>query len=74
MHTEKRARVTILVLFSFRNRSKSVKELDSGSGHVDVILLDFSKAFDVEPHSRLLTKLKAYGITQENINWIRSFW
>ena len=34
--------------------------LDNGIP-VDVILLDFAKAFDTVPHKRLLAKLKAYG-------------
>ena len=29
---------------------------------VDIVYLDFCKAFDSVPHIRLLTKLKAYGI------------
>ena len=29
---------------------------------VDLILLDFSKAFDTVPHQRLLTKVLYYGI------------
>ncbi len=30
---------------------------------VDIIYLDFQKAFDKVPHMRLLTKLKAHGVT-----------
>ncbi|KAK3096436.1 hypothetical protein FSP39_000095 [Pinctada imbricata] len=40
---------------------------------VDVILLDFSKAFDKVPHTRLLNKLEYYGV-RGNINyWISDF-
>ena len=31
---------------------------------VDIILLDFAKAFDTVPHQWLLTKLQYYGIKQ----------
>ena len=37
------------------------KWLDEGSP-VDIIYLDFKKAFDKVPHQRLLLKLKAHGI------------
>ena len=37
---------------------------------VDVVYLDFHKAFDKVPHQRLLLKLKAYGIGNDVINWI----
>ena len=47
--------------------------LDKGPGQVDVILLDFSKAFDVVPHQRLLSKLHSYGITNNTSNWIMKF-
>ena len=39
----------------------------------DVILLDFSKAFDKVPHKRLLYKLHHYGIRNSNIGWIQDF-
>ena len=40
---------------------------------IDIIYLDFSKAFDTVPHQRLITKLKAYGIDNNLLNWIESF-
>ena len=40
---------------------------------VDVAILDFSKAFDVVPHSRLLRKLRLYGIEGRTLQWISSF-
>jgi hypothetical protein len=40
---------------------------------VDVIYLDFKKAFDTVPHERLLLKLQAYGIIGNVNNWVRSF-
>jgi hypothetical protein len=39
----------------------------------DMILLDFSKAFDKVPHELLLRKLKHYGINTSTLNWITSF-
>ena len=42
-------------------------------GQTDVILLDFSKAFDKVPHLRLSAKLNHYGIRGQTLDWIRSF-
>ena len=43
-------------------------------GHdIDVIYLDFKKAFDSVPHERLLNKLSAYGIQGNILKWIRAF-
>ena len=39
----------------------------------DVIIMDFSKAFDTVPHQRLLLKLNQYGITGKTNKWISSF-
>jgi hypothetical protein len=46
--------------------------LDKG-GQQDLIILDFSKAFDKVPHQRLLTKLDFYGIRGTTYQWIKAF-
>ena len=43
------------------------------SHKVDVILLDFTKAFDSVPHQRLLANLKGYGIGGNLLNWLTYF-
>ncbi len=40
---------------------------------VDVAVMDFSKAFDVVPHKRLLNKLHFYGIRGCTSKWIQDF-
>ena len=54
----------------FKDHSDRVMEkLDNGRS-VDVIYLDFAKAFDKVPHKRLLRKLKVYGVSGELLSWI----
>ena len=48
------------------------KWVDDGSP-VDVIYLDFQKAFDKVPHQRLISKLKAHGMGNSIINWIEQW-
>ena len=48
------------------------KWADDGSP-VDVIYLDFQKAFDKVPHQRLLIKLKYHGIGESVVNWVRDW-
>ena len=40
---------------------------------VDMIVMDFAKAFDKVSHSLLTHKLQHYGITGTTNNWIQSF-
>ena len=49
-----------------------IQGLDKKHQH-DLIILDFSKAFDRVPHERLLKKLEHYGIRDNVHRWIRSF-
>jgi len=46
--------------------------LDEGFG-IDVLYLDYRKAFDSVPHKRLLEKLKLDGINGKLLRWIQSF-
>lgn len=48
------------------------KVLDN-RGQTDMILLDFSKAFDSVPHQRLLLKLHNMGVRKNTLNWIGEF-
>jgi len=43
--------------------------IDTGDS-VDVIFLDFAKAFDKVSHTRLILKLRAHGIDGKLSNWI----
>ena len=49
-----------------------VSGLDKKHQH-DLIVLDFSKAFDRVPHQRLLRKLDHYGVRGNTFDWIRAF-
>ena len=40
---------------------------------VDIIYINFSKAFDVVSHEKLLFKLKSYGISNKIIKWFYNF-
>jgi hypothetical protein len=45
------------------------KLVDEGHS-VDVVYLDFAKAFDKVPHQRLLMKMKAHGIDGKVVEWV----
>ena len=40
---------------------------------VDIIYLDFQKAFDKVPQNRLFIKVKAHGITENLSKWIEDW-
>ena len=56
--------LTIQDLIDSREKPKS---------QIDIGVLDFSKAFDVVPHKRLLSKLRLMGIDGRCAHWIESF-
>ncbi|KAF7254334.1 RNA-directed DNA polymerase from mobile element jockey [Varanus komodoensis] len=51
---------------------KVLRWLDGGDA-VDVVYLDFSKAFDKVPHDILVEKLRSFGIHQSTVWWIRAW-
>ena len=46
--------------------------LDEGV-RTDAIIIDFSKAFDLVPHDRLLTKIAASGVDLRVVVWVKEF-
>jgi len=46
--------------------------VDEGKA-VDVVCLDFSKAFDTVPHSILMEKLAAHGLDGCTLCWIKNW-
>ena len=48
------------------------RALDEGYG-LDVVYLDYRKAFDSVPHRRLLEKLKGLGIKGKLLQWLENF-
>ena len=49
-----------------------VDSLDKVVG-IDAVIIDFSKAFDLVPHDRLLMKLAALGVDSRVVVWVREF-
>ena len=49
-----------------------IHSVDEGFG-VDIIYLDFKKAFDSVPHRRLLHKIEGYGVCGNLLSWLTNF-
>lgn len=65
-----KGRSTVLQLLKVVDQWTEI--MDEG-GSVDVVYMDFMKAFDTVPHRRLLGKLETYGISERTREWIRAF-
>ncbi|KAF7236297.1 Tenascin-X [Varanus komodoensis] len=80
--TDKEGRLTAAQHGFRKNRScqtnlvefydKVSRGLDGGDA-VDVLYLDFSKAFDKVPHDILVEKLRSFGIHQSTVRWIMAW-
>ena len=54
----------------------TIEEIASSTArgqHAEVILLDFAKAFDNLPHTRIVHKLDFYGVKNKTKKWIEFF-
>jgi len=61
-----------IIFFGLTLSHELAYSLDKGI-QTDMVVLDFSKAFDLVPHQRLLKKLGHYGIRGSTHRWISSF-
>jgi len=65
--------------FGFLNRSTLqqlltfTNEILEAKTEVDVVYMDFRKAFDSKPHNGLLTKLNSTGITGKLWSWLKEY-
>ncbi|RMB96421.1 hypothetical protein DUI87_27096 [Hirundo rustica rustica] len=66
--TKGRSCLTNLVSFY----DQVTRMVDAGKA-VDVVYLDFSKAFDTVSHSILLDKLAAHGLDRSTLRWVRNW-
>jgi hypothetical protein len=52
---------------------KDVADATDNADTIDGIIINFSKAFDLVPHGRLLTKIAKSGVDSRVVVWIREF-
>jgi len=64
-----------MVYIAFRTTTAAILGQWSSSIRIDldIVFLDFSKAFDSVPHQRLLSKLESYGVCGPVLELTRSF-
>ena len=63
---------TVLPKVSIHDLLPSLQAPDNNT-QTDIIIMNFSKAFDTVPHNRLLYKLTKYSITGNLHAWISNF-
>jgi hypothetical protein len=63
-------RSTSLQLLKVLDKWTSI--LDEG-GVLNAVYMDCIKAFDKVPHTRLLVKMKAYGLSEKMCTWVQDF-
>ena len=69
-HRFMRGRLCLTNLISFYNWVTRL--VDEGKA-LDVVYLDFSKAFDTVSHSFLLRKLVTHGLDRYTLLWVRNW-
>ncbi|KAK4818214.1 hypothetical protein QYF61_008704 [Mycteria americana] len=69
-HGFRKGRSCLTNLISFYD--KVTRLMDEGKA-VDVVYLDFSKAFDTVSHSILLEKLAAHGLDRCSLRWVKNW-
>ncbi|RMC10347.1 hypothetical protein DUI87_13150 [Hirundo rustica rustica] len=69
-HGFRRGRSCLTNLITFYDQ---VTQLVDAGKAVDVVYLDFSKAFDTVSHSTLLDKLAARGLDRSTLPWVRNW-
>ena len=52
---------------------EEVTEKLDAKNSIDVVYLDFAKAFDKVPHKRLINKVRSFGIGGELLRWIENW-
>jgi hypothetical protein len=53
--------------------TEDIAKIRDQKGQADVLILDFSKAFDTVPHSHLIHKLNHNSIDSFTVNWIENW-